>query len=406
MRSTRDEEKKQMISTIQTDRRLLQDNIAMRVRYGWALIAIIASVIMLIALPDRVDFQFHPGMYFLALIGFIIAVAMVLMALFSSHYGSSYRLFEEGSVMSIDELLGLEKSLHRKTLYKNQLSSLYCGESLFVTFAAVMCLVVASPVNVLKEHDMAIIAVSMACMFYAGVFLKKRMYRMYQIDCTKLPGKDESSMIGFWAHRIKVVFCQDDDVEGLLGDKPRSIRDEWSELTYGTAVIGVACILETVLITASLLVQSDSPFDYPLRVAELLFLSAIAGFVFNQIGLTFTSKIHPSGSIYAIASWNPLYTYALMMQLVGLGLFVLFIAVIGLYGHDDIVAIMAVLAELALFAASCKLFFERRDLVAATKLERNYRGLQELGTKRCTTIRYSYDFSTKMIIVSVTPAQG
>ena len=43
--------KKQTLSTIQSDRKLLQDSMTMRVRYGWALIAILAALVMAVALP-------------------------------------------------------------------------------------------------------------------------------------------------------------------------------------------------------------------------------------------------------------------------------------------------------------------------------------------------------------------
>ena len=44
--------KKQTLSTIQSDRKLLQDSMTMRVRYGWALIAILAALVMAVALPS------------------------------------------------------------------------------------------------------------------------------------------------------------------------------------------------------------------------------------------------------------------------------------------------------------------------------------------------------------------
>lgn len=92
------------IATIQTDRKLLQDNIAMRVRYGWAFIALIVSLLLLISVPQDSQVDFQPKeTYLLSVICLVTSIVLILMGLFSSHYGSSYKLFTNHG--PIDDLM-------------------------------------------------------------------------------------------------------------------------------------------------------------------------------------------------------------------------------------------------------------------------------------------------------------
>jgi hypothetical protein len=170
--TSEDRDVKLTIATIQTDRKLLQDNIAMRVRYGWAFIALIVSLLMLISVPQDSQVDFQPKeTYLLSVICLVTSIVLILMGLFSSHYGSSYKLFTNHGPIDDFDVLCTEQELHKKALYKNQLSSLYNGQSIMVAFVGVMVLLIASPVNVLS--DPILVTLSMGCMFFSGMFLKK-----------------------------------------------------------------------------------------------------------------------------------------------------------------------------------------------------------------------------------------
>ncbi len=392
------EDKKSLISSIQTDRRLLQDNIAMRVRYGWVLIGLIVGVITLISIPQENPIGFDRGLYSLSLIGYILSIVLILRALFTSHYGSSYKLFDTD--LGLDEILSVEKSLHRRTLFKNQLSSLYCGESLFMTFTATMVLVIASPVNVLKDHDIVLIVVSMGCMFFAGSFLKKRMYRMYQIDRRSLPGIADSSMMGHVGHRISSGIRRILGKNGTYRKNYPAIEDELSELSYGRAILAFAFILEAMILTASYLTSPDSDFDYPLRILALLLFAAMAGFLSNQISLTATAMLHPSGHARRIASWNPLNLHALLFETLDLAIVVALILIPCVYGHEDGVALIAVSCEFIVLFVFEAAFRGDEDYIKATELERSGDGYH-LQLKDGTAIVYTV--ASNRVEISVEP---
>lgn len=395
------EDKKLLISSIQTDRRLLQDNIAMRVRYGWVLIGLIVGVITLISIPREPMIVFYKGTYLLALIGYIVSMILFLKALFASHYGSSYRLFSVD--LGLDELLAVERGLHRKALYKNQLSSLYCGESLFTTFASTMVLVIASSINVLKDYDIVLIAAAMGCMFFAGSFFKKRLYRMYQIDRRKLPGIDDSSLLGHLGHLVNSDIRKKLRRSATYRRDHAAIEAELSEMSYGKAILAFASVFEGVILVAGYLTPSDSFLDYPLRILALLLFSAMAGFVCNQIGLTATAELEPSGQARRIASCNPLNLHALVFQAVDVIALVALVLSIHFFGHEDMAILAAVFVEILVLVGFDRTFRRDEDYVVAAKLRPRCRDVQRLVLKDGTVITYRFHGKDDRMEVAVDP---
>lgn len=301
--TSEDRDVKLTIATIQTDRKLLQDNIAMRVRYGWAFIALIVSLLMLISVPQDSQVDFQPKeTYLLSVICLVTSIVLILMGLFSSHYGSSYKLFTNHGPIDDFDVLCTEQELHKKALYKNQLSSLYNGQSIMVAFVGVMVLLIASPVNVLS--DPILVTLSMGCMFFSGMFLKKRMYRMYQIDENRLPGRGRSSILGHLGHmNLKFILDKCKWLHNKMSDTSSFINDgRVIEMSYGIVVIFFAYLIQTLLVILGAII----PFD-ALKIVSMIFFAAIAGFCAKHVYMVVMANLDPTKLDYNTASWNPLY---------------------------------------------------------------------------------------------------
>ena len=386
--------KKQTLSTIQSDRKLLQDNMTMRVRYGWALIAILAALVMAIALPSGTSgVDFDPGnVYALSIILLVVSVTFVFMGLFTSHYWSSYRLFGDDGGLDLDGLLEIERSLHRKTLYKNQLSSLYSGQSLLVAFMGIMVLLIASPDNV--TDDDFILAVATCCAFLSGSFLKKRMYRIFQIQRDRLPGLGATSLAGHIIHRVWRRLVVKGPVSGRYAKYSGSFRDEnVRELLYGMRYIVPSALILIALSVVETTFQPEAAL-----IVYMLLLGAVAGFVSKQMQMTVTTNIDPSLGDN-IASWNRLYIWVLVFR--GLTLLLLACALYVDSGGAlplswEIVLPLALLVILCFF---CAFVWHGRDYLRASRLKVGDDGSAEFKLKEGRAVTYMYDRTTGAVSV-------
>ena len=393
--------KKQTLSTIQSDRKLLQDNMTMRVRYGWALIAILAALVMAVALPSgtvvedpgNVEGGFAPdNVYALSIILLVVSVTFVFMGLFTSHYGSSYRLFGDDGGLDLDGLLEIERSLHRKTLYKNQLSSLYSGQSLLVAFMGIMVLLISSPYNV--TGDVFILAVATCCAFLSGSFLKKRMYRIYQIQRDRLPGLGATSLAGHIIHRVwrRLV------VKGPASDQYAKYSGSYRDDNVRELLYGMRYIVPSALILIALSVVETMFQPEAVHILYMLLLGAVAGFVSKQMQMTVTTNIDPSLGDN-IASWNPLHMRVLVFRgmtviLLGGALFVDSVCAMSLF--LEIVFPLLFLVVLGVF---CVIVWHGRDYLRASRLKVGDDGSAEFKLKEGRAVTYAYDRTTGAVFV-------
>ncbi|MDO5862245.1 MAG: hypothetical protein Q4Q58_05590 [Thermoplasmata archaeon] len=281
----------------------------MRIRYGWALIALITSLIMVVSVSGESTIEYLPvDVYILSTVCFVVAILFVIMAMFASNYGPSYSLFSKKSMMRVDELLSVEKELLKKTLYKNQLSSLYCGQSLLVTFIGAIVLLISSTVNIANDAVLASFCIGAA--FVCGAFLKKRMYRIYQIDKDKLPGVADRSTLGHWFHSIACWWREWRAKPRFRYDslKP-DIADCLKELDYGINTVVVAYILQIIVVVIACISGLTSFW-----LTALMLSAAIAGFERMQARLVVSSAIDPSEAVKDTACNNPLHTIAWWYQ--------------------------------------------------------------------------------------------
>ena len=386
--------KKQTLSTIQSDRKLLQDNMTMRVRYGWALIAILAALVMAVALPSGTDgVDFAPGnVYALSIILLVVSVTFVFMGLFTSHYGSSYRLFGDDGGLDLDGLLEIERSLHRKTLYKNQLSSLYSGQSLLVAFMGIMVLLIASPDNV--TDDGFILAVATCCAFLSGSFLKKRMYRIYQIQRDRLPGLGATSLAGHIIHRVwrRLV------VKGPVSNRYAKYSESFMDDNVRELLYGMRYIVPSVLLLIALSVVETTFQPEAVHIVYMLLFGAVAGFVSKQMQMTVTTNIDPSLGDN-IASWNRLHIWALVFRVLTLILLVcaLYVDSVGAMSLSWGIALpLLFLVVLGLF---CWIMWHGRDYLRASRLKVGDDGSAEFKLKEGRAVTYTYDRTTGAVSV-------
>lgn len=386
--------KKQTLSTIQSDRKLLQDNMTMRVRYGWALIAILAALVMAIALPSGTSgVDFDPGnVYALSIILLVVSVTFVFMGLFTSHYGSSYRLFGDDGGLDLDGLLEIERSLHRKTLYKNQLSSLYSGQSLLVAFMGIMVLLIASPDNV--TDDGFILAVATCCAFLSGSFLKKRMYRIYQIQRDRLPGLGATSLAGHIIHRVwrRLV------VRGPVSNRYAKYSESFMDDNVRELLYGMRYIVPSVLLLIALSVVETTFQPEAVHIVYMLLFGAVAGFVSKQMQMTVTTNIDPSLGDN-IASWNRLHIWVLVFR-------VLTVVLLGGALFADSVCAMSPFLEivfpllfLALLGVFCAFVWYGRDYLRASRLKVGDDGSAEFKLKEGRAVTYTYDRTAGVVSV-------
>ena len=342
-----------LLETMQGEKRMLQDNISLRVMYGWALIAVLAALIMAISIPTETTLHFEPrDMYVLSLVCLALAILFVFLALFMSHYGSSYRLFRKDERLRSDDILEIERDLHKKTLYKNQLSSLYSGLSLLMTFVGVMVLVASSNDNALNDMDPMLIMLAVGCMFFAGSFFKKRMYRIYQIRRDKLPGLNLSSTSGYighltvhlfhWIiHQIRKLIPQHSKTDPLVSSEKLQasnradgfdfVRDpNIREMSYGITIV----LISTVIILATIILGNKFEVD-ALNVTIVLFLGAMLGFVAKQVHMTVVQNVDPTHGETNVAAWNPMFTK--MLIVIVTCVLVLAPVVLMAYGMDNTV---------------------------------------------------------------------
>lgn len=349
-----------MISSIQTDRRLLQDNISMRVRYGWAFIALIVSLLLIISFPQQNPIEFQPeDVFILALVCLVTSIAMVLMGLFSSHYGSSYKLFANDGPLEDRDQLKIEQHLHNKTLYKNQLSSLYNGQSILIAFVGVMILIMSSPVNLLNENDCVFVIISMGCMYFSGTFLKKRMYRMYQIDDDRLPGRGRASVIGRFGHKITYKMLSNfEKSQDFIQDK--RIR----ELFYSIAVMIVAFIIQATLVVMNHIIHLDA-----LDVVSMMFFAAMTGFASKLIYMTVMANIDPSKRDYNTVSWNPLYKISLVFRVMILAYMVATVIMVYEEGWDTDCTLLFAAIQLMTIVAYVLVLYFWGDYLAVLRMD-------------------------------------
>lgn len=395
----------QMVSSIQADRKLLQDNITMRVRYGWAFIALIVSLLMIISIPQTNQIDFQPeDMYLLSVVCFIASIALILMGLFSSHYGSSYRFFTSDGFLNDREQLKIEQELHNKTLYKNQLSSLYSGQSILMAFVGVMVLLVASPVNVLDEIDYVLVIIAMGCTFFAGSFLKKRMYRMYQINNHRLPGRNRASVLGYIMHRCigrrlsKGVPSKDGAQDGAASGHGRVFNKDprVREMIYGDTVVAIAFIIQAAIVV----INHYMPLD-ALDVVSMLFFAAIAGFATKHTFMTIMANLDPSKRDYNTVSWNPLYWISLAFRVLIVAVMVVAILAVYVFGLDFAYTLLfsvLILIILAIYGIVLRHFDDYLVVLNMDDLEDRF-SVSELWLKGEMVARYVFSPVEKTLVI-------
>ena len=329
--------------------------------------------------------DFDPdNVYALSIILLVVSVTFVFMGLFTSHYGSSYRLFGDDGGLDLDGLLEIERSLHRKTLYKNQLSSLYSGQSLLVAFMGIMVLLIASPDNVTDEGF--ILAVATCCAFLSGSFLKKRMYRIYQIQRDRLPGLGATSLAGHIIHRVWRRLVVKGPASGWYAEHSGSFRDDnVRELLYGMRYIVPSALLLIALSVVETTFQPEA-----VHIVYMLLLGAVAGFVSKQMQMAVTTNIDPSLGDN-IASWNRLYIWVLVFRVL-----TLLLLACALYVDSGGALPLALLVILCFF---CAFVWYGRDYLRASRLKVGDDGSAEFKLREGRAVTYMYDRTTGAVSV-------
>lgn len=285
--------------------------------------------------------------------------------------------------MDLDGLLEIERSLHRKTLYKNQLSSLYSGQSLLVAFMGIMVLLIASPDNV--TDDGFILAVATCCAFLSGSFLKKRMYRIYQIQRDRLPGLGATSLAGHLIHRVwrRLV------VKGPASDRYAKYSGSYRDDNVRELLYGMRYIVPSVLLLIALSVVETMFQPEAIHIVYMLLLGAVAGFVSKQMQMTVTTNIDPSLGDN-IASWNPLHTWVLIFRVSTVALLACALYVNSGSALPLSWEIALPLMLLVILSAFCWIVWRDRDYLRASRLKVTGDGPVGFKLKEGGDVTYTY----------------
>ena len=245
-------------------------------------------------------------------------------------------------MISDDELLAIEEDLLRRTFKKGQISSMYSGLSVLMAVMAVFILVSSSQDAVLRETPSVIFIPCMITAMLCGSFVKKRMYRMYQLDRHSLPGLREGSFIGFLGHMAKDIVCRmfGRTSQGASSKRSdvveRDLRafhddDDIAELRYGYSVMTVASVV-AILLTAADAITDLMAVHY----LALIVISMILGFLYRQIAVTTKEYVRYPGRRKQ-AGWNPLYPiHVIFSILIGFAVVAVYVPMLCSEIHSDV----------------------------------------------------------------------